>query len=216
MSAATPQTAGLWAGVIAPILFTAIYLVEGMTRPGYDPMRHQVSLLSLGPGGGVQIASFIATGSLLLAFAAALRGELVPGMSATSIPAAVATSGVGFILAGIFTTQPLFGYPPGTPQGMATEITMGSVGHLLGALLLFAGLVVAAAAHGRRSWRAGEKCWALASVGAAVTVFACFGASGGGPSGHLLLPDVAGLLQRISLTAGLGWVLAIALGMPLR
>jgi hypothetical protein len=45
----------------------------------------------------------------------------------------------------------------------------------------------------------------------AVVIFVCFGASGGGPSGELLFPDVTGLLQRFALLAGLGWVLAVAL-----
>jgi len=29
----------LWAGVAAPIVFTTVYLVDGATRTGYDPMR---------------------------------------------------------------------------------------------------------------------------------------------------------------------------------
>jgi hypothetical protein len=35
-------------------------------RPDYDPMRHPVSLLSLGDAGWVQVAIFIVTGTLLL------------------------------------------------------------------------------------------------------------------------------------------------------
>jgi len=34
-------------GVIGPILFTAVYLLEGTTRPGYDPWLQAVSALSL-------------------------------------------------------------------------------------------------------------------------------------------------------------------------
>lgn len=55
----------LWAGVVAPLLFTGVHVVEGATRPRYDPCRHQVSLLSLGPGGWVQVATFLVTGILL-------------------------------------------------------------------------------------------------------------------------------------------------------
>ena len=44
----------LWAGVVAPVLFTSSYLVDGATRAGYDPLRHQVSLLSLGDRGWVR------------------------------------------------------------------------------------------------------------------------------------------------------------------
>ena len=36
------RRAGLWAGVVGPILFIVVFLVEGAIRPGYDPIRHQV------------------------------------------------------------------------------------------------------------------------------------------------------------------------------
>ena len=41
-------------------------------------------------------------------------------------------------------------------------------------------------------------------------LFVAFGASGSGPSGELLLPASAGLVQRIALVTGLGWVLLLA------
>jgi hypothetical membrane protein len=201
----------LWAGVAAPILFTTVYLIEGATRLGYDPLRHQVSLLSLGDRGWVQTLSFLVTGALMLVFAIGLRGWLWGGPSGRVTPAAVAVAALGLFLAGVFPTQPLFGYPPGTPEGMARDISPGSVLHVLGAILFFFGLIVAAAAFAVRSWREESTGWAVASAGAAVVIFVCFGASGGGPSGELLFPDATGLLQRIALLAGLGWVLAIAL-----
>ena len=211
MLARLSAPAFLWAGIVGPIQFTAVYLVEGASRPGYDPMRHQVSLLSLGPGGAVQVVSFLVTGTLLLLFAVALTARLGCGPGGTAGPLAIAIAGSGCIIAGLFSTQPLFGYPPGTPEGMATVVTVASLLHVLGAGLLFFGLVAAALVLARRFWREGDTGWALGSVGAAVVVFVCFGASGGGPSGQLLFPETSGLIQRVSLVAGLGWVAAIAL-----
>jgi len=201
----------LWAGVAAPIVFTTVYLIEGATRLGYDPLRHQVSLLSLGDRGWVQVLNFLVTGALLLVFAIGLREWLWGAPGGRVTPAAVAIAGLGLLLAGVFPTQPLFGYPPGTPEEMARDITPGSVLHVLGAILFFFGLIAAAAAFAVRSWREGSTGWAVASAGVAVVIFVCFGASGGGPSGELLFPDVTGLLQRIALLAGFGWVLAVAL-----
>ena len=79
----------LWAGVAAPVLFTTVYLVEGATRLGYDPLRHQVSLLSLGDRGWVQILNFLVTGALLVVFAIGLRGWMWGGPSGRAVPAAV-------------------------------------------------------------------------------------------------------------------------------
>jgi hypothetical protein len=201
----------LWAGVIAPVLFTIVYLLEGASRAGYDPMRYQVSLLSLGPGGWVQVLAFLVTGVLLLVFAVALRARLGGGPGGSAGPLSIAIAASGFIVAGLFTTQPLFGYPPGTPEGMSTDITAASLLHVLGAAMLFFGLVTGALVLARRSWHAGDRAWAVGSVAAAIVVLVCFGASGGGPSGQLLFPETSGLLQRISLLAGLGWLAAVAL-----
>jgi hypothetical protein len=204
-------SAGLWAGVLVPILFTGVYLVAGATRAGYDPIRHQVSLLSLGDGGWVMIATFLGTGALVIAFAVALRIRLRVGPDALAGPVAIGLAGLGLVLAGLFSTQPLFGYPPGTPEGMATDVSPASVAHVLGAFLLVFGLIAATFVMARRFRREGRPAWALASVMVGVIVFLFFGASGGGPSGQLIFPAVSGLLQRISLIAGLGWVAAIAL-----
>lgn len=205
----------LWAGVVGPLLFTGVYLVLGATRPGYDPLRHQVSLLSLGDGGWLQVASFLVNGALLVVFGIALRARLGTGSAersgALAGPAALGLAGLGLVVAGLFSTQPLNGYPPGTPPGMPVTVTAASIVHVSGAFLLILGLVVASMVFARRYRRAGATGWAIGSAAAGFVVLVFFGASGGGPSGELLFPAVSGLLQRISLLAGLGWVSAIAL-----
>ena len=201
----------LWAGVAAPVLFTTVYLIEGARRAGYDPLRHQVSLLSLGSDGWIQIASFLVTGALLVVFAIGLRARLEGGPGVTGVPAGIGIMGAGFVVAGVFTTQPMFGFPPGAPAGLSTEITLTSVLHLLGAILLLVGSVTAALLYARRDRRAGSTGWAVASLAVAVIVVVFFGAAGGGPSGELLFPELTGALQRISLVAAMAWVAAIAL-----
>lgn len=49
MIPAASRSAGLLAGPI----FVVSFLIQGVIRPGYDPLRHPVSALSLGPGGWV-------------------------------------------------------------------------------------------------------------------------------------------------------------------
>lgn len=202
----------LWAGVVAPILFIAVWLIAGATRPGYDPVRMPVSLLSLGPGGWVMVITFLGTGLLLVAFAIALGARLGEGVGSRGGPAGIATAGVGLVVAGLFSTQPLLGYPPGSPEGFATDVTVASVIHVLGACLFFFGLIAAALAMARRFRRGGAGGWAAGSVAVAAIVFLAFGASGGGPSGELLVPAAAGLLQRVAIVVGLAWVAAIAVG----
>ena len=57
------------AGMAAPILFIAIFSLEGWLRPGYNANRMFVSELSLGTRGWVQITNFVLTGLLVMLFA---------------------------------------------------------------------------------------------------------------------------------------------------
>jgi hypothetical protein len=70
----------LWlsVGVAAAVLFTLIYLIEGMTRPGYNAWQQPVSALSLGPGArrspaASRIHSFAALKALWLSSSASSR-----------------------------------------------------------------------------------------------------------------------------------------------
>ena len=70
-------------GVIGPVLFVVVFLMEGATRPGYDPMRMFVSLLSLSDLGWQQIANFLSSDrqSVSRYAAAALHWEYFLGQS---------------------------------------------------------------------------------------------------------------------------------------
>src|SRR5438093_4288721 len=88
----------LAAGALGPMLFVVVFLVEGATRRGYSPVRHQVSLLSLGHGGWIQITNFVVSGLLLVCFSAGLRQALRTGAGSASGPILVATAGVALII----------------------------------------------------------------------------------------------------------------------
>ena len=65
-STAARPYAGSLCGVVGALLFTAVYLLEGPTRPGYDAWVQPISALSLGRGGWVQQANFALYGVLLV------------------------------------------------------------------------------------------------------------------------------------------------------
>jgi hypothetical protein len=49
-------------GALAGALFALVYLVEGVTRPGYDAFQQAISALSLGSSGWVQQVNFVVFG----------------------------------------------------------------------------------------------------------------------------------------------------------
>jgi hypothetical protein len=61
------RQARLACGALAGPVFVTTFTVAGHTRDGYEPRRHSVSTLALGPGGVVQRANFVVTGLLYLA-----------------------------------------------------------------------------------------------------------------------------------------------------
>src|SRR4051794_21435385 len=77
----------LTCGAVAGPLFVVVFLAEGATRAGYDPLRHPVSSLALGDGGWMQTVNFLVAGSLSLAFAVGLRRALkaAPGPARGSV-----------------------------------------------------------------------------------------------------------------------------------
>ncbi len=140
---------GIWAGPV----FTATFLAEGAARDGYRPLRHPVSSLALGPRGWVQTANFAVTGGLCLAGAAGLRraGDRLAGSRAG--PVLVAAAGAGLIGSAAFRTDPVGGYPPGTPD-MPARFSRAGTAHNLAAIPVFFGLPAAAASYGWQGWRA--------------------------------------------------------------
>ena len=52
----------MWAGPV----FAATFLAEGAVRESYQPLRHPVSSLALGPRGWIQAVNFAVTGVLCL------------------------------------------------------------------------------------------------------------------------------------------------------
>src|SRR5262249_26281008 len=82
------------AGLVGPLFFFIVVIVEGATRPGYNAWHHVVSTLALGPGGWVLTAGLAALGVLLVCFAVGLRRVLNPGSGSTWGPILIAISGL--------------------------------------------------------------------------------------------------------------------------
>jgi hypothetical protein len=195
-------------GAVAGPLFVTTFLVEGALKPDYNPMRHPVSSLALGPYGWTQAANFIAAGLLTLAFAAGLL--LLPGVRQTIGAVLVGIWAIGLIGAGIFVTDPVSGYPPGTPP-TPVEPTTAGVLHDLFSVPAFFGLGLACfvlVAGG--GWR-----WRVYSIVTGVAFLATFFVSGVAFSQEAFV-DVGGLWQRISVTIGWAWITTLAVRQLLR
>ena len=213
--ASIPGTPQAWTrrllrcGVAAGPVFVAVFLIEGAVRDDYRPLRHPVSPLTLGPRGWVQTGNFAVAGMLLPAGAAGLAraGDRVPSRRAA--PALIGAAGAGLIGSGIFATDPVSGYPPGTPDALTQPSHTGTA-HNLAALPVFVGLPAAALACGWRFWRAGQHGFGIYSAGTAVAMLTTMALAGAGFGESPRLVNLGGLFQRATIITGFAWLTALS------
>ena len=196
-------------GAIGPLLFIAVFLIEGVTRADYDSLRYPVSSLSIGNPGWIQAVNFFMVGLSLLAFAIGVRRMLRGTRGGTWGPLLLGLAGVGLFGAGIFTTDPIYGYPPSAPLILAQYSISGHM-HNLFSLLLFAGLPTACFVFCRRFAKLGEHGWAIYSILTGLGMLVTFVLAGVGFSQNPSLVGIAGVFQRLSIAIGLGWVSFLA------
>jgi len=193
-------------GAIGPLLFIVVFLIEGAIRPDYSAWYNFVSSLSLGGQGWIQITNFLICGALVFCFAIGLRRVLYPGKGSTWAPILLGIFGLCLIGAGFFVTDPMFGYPPGAPSTPTLHGILHGVFSLVGFISLPAACFVLARRFvGDPAWHG----WAFYSIATGILVVVFFFAAGVVASPNLNAP--AGLIQRLSIITGWGWIALLAL-----
>jgi len=198
----------LWCGAVGAPLFIVVFLVEGATRAGYDPVRLPISLLSLGERGWTQTLNFILDGVLLVAFAIGLRQSLSStGRAATWGPILIGVLGVGVVCAGLFPTDPGGGYPPGVHPSATSTVTL----HDVATLVVFSSLAAAAFVMGQAFAGQGQRAWAWYSRATGAIVVLGFVLIVVAFNGSNDLTRVGGLIQRAAVIAGWTWIALLAI-----
>ncbi|MEV0585266.1 DUF998 domain-containing protein [Nonomuraea sp. NPDC050310] len=153
-------------GIVAGPIYVLVAAIQVLTREGFDLTRHPVSVLSNGDAGWIQIANFLVTGALTLAFAAGLaragEGRWAPRL--------IALYGLGVVGAGLFAADPMDGFPIGAD----TTITWHGLAHLAVGGIGFLGLVAACLVLARAHAAAGRRGWAVYSAVTGVVFLAAF------------------------------------------
>jgi hypothetical protein len=160
-------------GMIAGPFYLVVGLIQALTRPGFDLLRHDLSLLANGSLGWIQMTNLVLSGLLVLAAALGMRRVLRGSQGETWGPLLISVYGFGLIGAGFFTADPAFGFPPGTPAD-AHIISWHGLLHFITAAIGFLALIAACMVIARRFAAQGLKGWAIYSVGSGLLFFAAF------------------------------------------
>ena len=189
------------AGIVGPVLFVAVVLVQSLLHPDYSQVALPISALAAWPGGWVQNVNFVVFGLLMIAYAIGLHLGMRPGRAGMIGPALLVLSGVGLIVAGF------------SPWREVDGDFIVPVGHRLGAVLSFLGAGSGLIAISRRM--AGDPRWrsvatyALASGIAIVVLFVA--------TFTLVVPPDAplqgwgGLVQRVTIAVWFPCLIVLAL-----
>ncbi|MFF0345192.1 DUF998 domain-containing protein [Kribbella sp. NPDC004875] len=176
----------LWCGVVGPVLFIVLFLVNDAIKPGYDPVRNAVSEAAIGSGGWLQSTNFIVSGLLIAASSAAITR--VVGRWAGAL---VGVTGAGLALAGVFVSDPV----------PVEQVSWHGMIHNVAGTASSAALVitcfVAARWRPTSQWR-----WYCLAVGVSVPLIfvVALGADG-----------TLGIWQRLSNLIGWTWLAVVAL-----
>jgi len=204
----------LGCGVVGPLLFIVVFLIEGATRPGYIAWQTDVSYLALSNQGWEQIANFLVCGSLCIAFAVGLRQIWPSGRASVWGPLLIGLFGLGLLIAGVFVADPGGGYPPGAPINGSPQTLHGWVHGLNGAVLFNVVLPAACFVLSRRfaadpqNRRWATYSWVTGALILLISVVSTIALPFAEKAGF---PVVDGLIQRVLIIMGWGWVALTAL-----
>ena len=150
----------------------------------------------------MQTANFLITGPLVVAFAIGARRALRPALWG---PLLIGMVGVGLIGAGVFTTDPINGYPPGTPLFPTPDTTAGLL-HVLFSAPVFVAWPIACFVVAGPFFSGSDRPLAIFSVLIGVAVVATSVLTG--MAINQVTPGLAalaGAFQRMSLIMSFLW-----------
>ena len=212
---------GLWAGIVGPVFFLVVVLLDGWLTPGYSAMTEVISFLERGPTGWIQSLNFILTGLLFILFAYGFFLWMRPRSSSWWLygtTALIALSGVGMIIAGAILPE-----APGTSQ-----LTVRYVLHTIAFTVVFLPLGLACFLVGGKfirtpGWRIHGVYSLLAGVfplfaalGNLYSSFVVDNASSALVSATTSQPANGGLVNRIIVAAAFAWYVILASRLLLR
>ena len=187
-------------GIVAPIWFTALVVLQGFLQPDYSHVRLPISALAAWPTGWIQNLNFYVTGALTIAFALALHRGVQPTRRGVVGCALLATGGWGIVLAGIFPWKMVDGVPTETPP------------HVVGAIMAFAAaglgfVVISRRMNADPRWRnlATYTMWTGIAMLLLFIIVGFFAVDDGTP-----LHPWAGLLQRVLVAVWFACTIVLA------
>jgi hypothetical protein len=186
-----PHTLLVWLtiGTAGTALFPIIYLIEGVTQPGYDAWRDTISSLSVGPMGWVQQFNFFLCGVSVLWLAFAWRRILAGGVCAIWYPILRVIEGAALVAIAFISQDPL---------------------HTVCLIVIVNAMTFGLCVIARRFWRRLLwRGWVAFSVACGLLTLVFMSFFGASLNQQSALSVYTGLFERVATNADTIWGLAI-------
>ncbi|MEU4215401.1 DUF998 domain-containing protein [Actinoplanes sp. NPDC026623] len=177
-------------GVLAAVQMAVLSTLDGLSRPGYDGTRNWISQLSLGADGWRGTVNLATCGLWVILCAAGLHRRA----DARAV-GLILWCGLCLVSLAVVRTDAGLGFPPGVPE---EHTVRGLIHKLISVSLGVAGIAAAAGVGPRRAARVVAAVMTVSFVAATVLVLL--------DDGGVLPGNPSGLLERVALFAGLGWI----------
>jgi hypothetical protein len=198
-----------WAGMVAPLVFASVFLIEGWCRPDYHPFSTYVSALSIGTRGWIQITNFVVFGSLFFIFSRGIAAEFPTGKASKWGPRLLTIIATCYLFSGPFVMDAM-----GTPR---SEMSVHGLVHGILGGIVFSLMPVSCFVFLRRfredpKWQSLQG-WTLGAgvvISAAVivqTIATKFLFT------HDFFKDWLGLIQRAAILPYMIWLFVFAFGL---
>ena len=188
------------AGIVAPVWFITLVIVQGILQPDYSHIAMPISALAAWPAGWIQNVNFFVSGALLAAFVIGLNGAIRPTRFGLLGIALLLASSVSLWIAGLFPWINVNGVPTEPPA------------HVVGAVLTFLSASTGHVILSRRM--AADPEWrdlSTYSLGTGIIMLLLFIAVGGFAIDEgTPLHSWAGLLQRVLVVIWFACIIVIA------
>ncbi len=193
-------------GLTGPLFFIISFWIQGIFKKGYSALQYPISSLAVSENGWIQIITFIVSGLLMLLFSIAVKKKL----DNKFIAALFALVGIGLISAGIFSTDPVYGFPEDMPF-IKKEFTLHGKLHTWFSLLVFFGIPIICFLMSKYFSSIKELTWKYYSIATGIIMLILFLLTGMAFNQLLGLEAVAGLLQRLCVITGFVWISLFAI-----
>ena len=189
------------AGLVAPVWFTAMVVIQGAMHPGYSHVAMPISALAALPMGWLQSLTFLVAGVLAVAFVVAMHRSVRPAPRGHAGHVLLLLGGIALAMNAVFPWKLVDGVPAEPPAHAASAVTT----FLATALGM---MVFSRRMSADERWRglAAYTRWSGVVVLVLFSLLGLFAIDDGAP-----LHPWVGLVQRVLVAVWFVWMIVVAL-----